>query len=632
MEPTNPDAAAQSGSFLPNIIKSLALTLSLLISAPVFGATGVADDFEDGVLNSTVWDTSLPFGSSAVVETGGLLSLTARGTLRTLADLNDAVEVRGSFRINNSLDNLKVALRTDLSTHSQYAEVTALIVEFNGSGGAGLGPSPSDQPWLASGTFPNPVGQFHEFLIRDSGTIIEVFLDGSEQPLLSATSTFRTGNRIAFYNREFSGLKTDLDFIEISELPAPTVSITKQPESVEVMLGGDATFEVEATGVGTLLYQWRFEGARIIGATSPTLTITDVTELDVGSYKVQITDDNGSIESDPAELTLLVDSDGDGLSDRYERGYGRYFLIPAQMTWSEAKADAESRGGRLATIISQQEWDAILEVITANGQTFQGTSTAIGGTDAEQEGVWRWITGESWGFTRWHQNGIEPSNSGGIEHALGITSYAGFPWNDIALDSPIDHYLLEFGYFTDPNNADTDGDGIDDGVEVAYGSIPTLASSVPVAKFLTTPISQVVTNGAEVTFTVEVTGWEPIDLQWFHNGEPIEGETSASLVLTGVDREQVGLYTVAATNPAGTVFSAAAQLVVTPLTSLQLLPDGFIFIRIEDIRPGPWQVERSTNLEHWESIGTATFNNGVSALLDAAPPGVGHRFYRAVSP
>jgi hypothetical protein len=185
---------------------------------------------------------------------------------------------------------------------------------------------------------------------------------------------------------------------------------------------------------------------------------------------------------DRAARPATLDSDGDGLSDDYERGFGRYQLVAGNFTWAEAKTEAEARGGHLATIISQAEWEAIIEVIGRSGGTFANTSVAIGGTDAEQEGVWKWVTGEPWSFTRWHQNGIEPNNGGpigGEEDALGITSYAGYPWNDIGLEVEVSHYLLEYGFFTNPSHPDTDGDGFSDAAEPALGTCPVDAASLP---------------------------------------------------------------------------------------------------------------------------------------------------------
>ena len=56
---------------------------------------------------------------------------------------------------------------------------------------------------------------------------------------------------------------------------------------------------------------------------------------------------------------LEEDTDGDGLTDEYEVGRGRYKLIAGSYDWKSAKSDAESRGGHLATITSQEEWEAV---------------------------------------------------------------------------------------------------------------------------------------------------------------------------------------------------------------------------------------------------------------------------------
>ena len=46
-----------------------------------------------------------------------------------------------------------------------------------------------------------------------------------------------------------------------------------------------------------------------------------------------------------------ADSDGDGLSDAFEAGYGRYQIVTGLYTWGQARLAAESNGLHLATII-----------------------------------------------------------------------------------------------------------------------------------------------------------------------------------------------------------------------------------------------------------------------------------------
>lgn len=86
----------------------------------------------------------------------------------------------------------------------------------------------------------------------------------------------------------------------ITILVPPT--LLTQPASQTVNAGATATFTVAATG-GTLTYQWLFNGTPITGATSATLTLTNVQTSAGGSYTVAVS--NGiTVTSSPATLTV----------------------------------------------------------------------------------------------------------------------------------------------------------------------------------------------------------------------------------------------------------------------------------------------------------------------------------------
>ena len=74
----------------------------------------------------------------------------------------------------------------------------------------------------------------------------------------------------------------------------------------------------------------------------------------------------------------------------------QYEVISKSLTWSQAKADAESKGGHLATITSQEEWDSLRQNY---GTSIDGCW--IGLTDEAKEGQWRWVTGEPYEFRKW---------------------------------------------------------------------------------------------------------------------------------------------------------------------------------------------------------------------------------------
>jgi hypothetical protein len=81
--------------------------------------------------------------------------------------------------------------------------------------------------------------------------------------------------------------------------------IAQQPQSINVGVGSNAVFSVAASGTGQLRHQWRKDGASLAGATSATLVLTNVQLTDSGAYTVTVTDDIGSITSQPAVLTVL---------------------------------------------------------------------------------------------------------------------------------------------------------------------------------------------------------------------------------------------------------------------------------------------------------------------------------------
>lgn len=87
-------------------------------------------------------------------------------------------------------------------------------------------------------------------------------------------------------------------------------SISTAPATVQVALGGPASFSVVATGTGTLTYQWELNGTAIGGATSDTYSIASTVKTDYGAYTCVVTDDCGFVET--AEADLLLPSQNTG--------------------------------------------------------------------------------------------------------------------------------------------------------------------------------------------------------------------------------------------------------------------------------------------------------------------------------
>jgi hypothetical protein len=80
--------------------------------------------------------------------------------------------------------------------------------------------------------------------------------------------------------------------------------IFKHPSSFAATIGGTATFTVVVQGTEPLSYQWRKGGAELNGATSGTLTLTNVTFDSAGDYDVVVSNSAGSKTSTKAILSI----------------------------------------------------------------------------------------------------------------------------------------------------------------------------------------------------------------------------------------------------------------------------------------------------------------------------------------
>jgi subtilisin family serine protease len=85
--------------------------------------------------------------------------------------------------------------------------------------------------------------------------------------------------------------------------PAPGSSadspprIVQEPDDLAVLLGDPFSLEVDATGTGTLAYQWTLDGTPIPGATEATYSVSSSTLDDAGLYAVTVSNAFGQTTS-----------------------------------------------------------------------------------------------------------------------------------------------------------------------------------------------------------------------------------------------------------------------------------------------------------------------------------------------
>jgi hypothetical protein len=102
----------------------------------------------------------------------------------------------------------------------------------------------------------------------------------------------------------------------ISEASAAVPQIARQPIDQVIERGDFATFSVVVPVASGMMFQWKFNGTEIPGATGDSLVLTNVAAVDEGRYSVVVTNSLGNVESEPA--TLMLDADRDELPDNWE--------------------------------------------------------------------------------------------------------------------------------------------------------------------------------------------------------------------------------------------------------------------------------------------------------------------------
>ncbi|XP_026154670.1 ladderlectin-like [Mastacembelus armatus] len=95
----------------------------------------------------------------------------------------------------------------------------------------------------------------------------------------------------------------------------------------------------------------------------------------------------------------------------------------------QLRRNCHTLGGNLAPVRDSQENGAFQNLIG------QSKAAWIGGTDAQQEGKWRWTDGTAFTYTNWAPG--QPDNWQGNENCLHITTEGRRFWNDLDCQTPL---------------------------------------------------------------------------------------------------------------------------------------------------------------------------------------------------
>ena len=88
--------------------------------------------------------------------------------------------------------------------------------------------------------------------------------------------------------------------------PATILEIVTQPISKQAVIGESVQLTVEATAVSNLTYQWYKNNVAITGATSKTLSLSNIQKTDAGAYKVSLMTIGKTLISNTAEVKVAL--------------------------------------------------------------------------------------------------------------------------------------------------------------------------------------------------------------------------------------------------------------------------------------------------------------------------------------
>ena len=221
-------------------------------------------------LSGTVYSVRITDDNGSITSNEATLEVTSTSVEFVGSGTIDSNRQAGSRYVRIDFDSLGAAEHTVTVSWDSDADVRYRVLQANGT-------------VVSSNT------------IRGSNPgVWQGELEADEQYYIGLWSV----DGVAGYLATVEALTDSVDTIDLS--------ISAQPADQTVDEGESVAFTVEAVGSGTLSYQWFADGTMIPGATDRTFNVGAVSPGDSGTeYSVEITDDNSSVVSNAATLTVI---------------------------------------------------------------------------------------------------------------------------------------------------------------------------------------------------------------------------------------------------------------------------------------------------------------------------------------
>ncbi len=366
-------------------------------------------------------------------------------------------------------------------------------------------------------------------------------------------------------------------------------AITVQPASQSAVEGSTVTLAVTATGTGPLTYQWSKNGTPIGGATSATYTSPAMLLADNGaSYTVSV---SGAIAPPAVSNAAVITVTAATIA-------AQVLAHPTSGSWAEGSSvtlAAVFSGSPTPTLRWHRNGVAI-EGATSASYTFTPTmandgdaitcvGTNSGGTATTNAAIIDVFPAVS--ITQQPANVLITEGQTAIFSVVALSTFSvAYQWrrDGVAISGATSDTLVLPSVLLSRNGEQYTCSVTALGTTLLSDAALLYVTSqfVPLS-ILTQPASIQALEGSPVAFAISVAGSQPVTYQWRRNGVDIVGAVGSSYSISAADMSDNGaLYTVAITNPMGTIVSAPATLSV-----IQSMQTGLRYsLELADWRPG----------------------------------------------
>ena len=340
-------------------------------------------------------------------------------------------------------------------------------------------------------------------------------------------------------------------------------AIVTQPVSSTVASGMPATIAVQATGSGTLTYQWFKSGTAIPGATQQSLYIPSVDTLQTGVYYVVITGSAGTVTSNSVTISTTSPAAPhitlQPVSVNANLGVTTSFLVNASgnavLTYQWYKGSTAISGATAASyiiigvtaadagdyyvIVTNDSGAATSDIATlqlgSSAPTIQIQPVSVTVSTNAAASLFVTASGSPTLTYQWFKDSIAVAGA----HTARLDFSAA-----TAADAGVYYVIITNGFGSKRSNNAT--------LNVNSGA-PVITQQ---------PRSIAVQSFTRAVFTVVATGAPTLTYQWYKDLTAIDGATTAILTIPSVTNFSAGSYRVRVANGVGSVTSSPATLSV----------------------------------------------------------------------